>query len=219
MLSVSRSKSPGKPRAASKRGAYHHGDLRRALVQAGQEILAEQGVDGLSLREVARRAQVSQAAPYHHFADKAALVGAIVEEGFAGFRQALLASADEIGGGALQRFTGMGLAYVRFAVDNPALFRLLFRPELRGRIKEGAAAEAIEQAELGAYQVLLDAAQAAIDEGSVRGLSAEDVALSAWSMVHGLATLIVDGPAYVGGRPPDEMARIVLFALGAGFAG
>ena len=216
---MSRSKSPGDRRPASGRGTYHHGDLRRALVEAGQEILAERGVDGLSLREVARRAQVSQAAPYHHFADKAALVGAIVEEGFARFRHELLVSADQIGGGALQRFTGMGLAYVRFAVDNPALFRLLFRPELRGRIDEGPAAAAIEQAELGAYQVLLDAAQAAIDEGSVRGLSAEDVALSAWSMVHGLATLIVDGPADIGRRPPEEMARAVLFALGAGFAG
>ena len=86
----------------------------------------------LTLREVARRAKVSQAAPYHHFADKADLVSAIAQQGFEDFAGALRAGAETVGGSALQRLTGMGLAYVRFAVANPALFRLLFRPKLRG---------------------------------------------------------------------------------------
>jgi AcrR family transcriptional regulator len=102
-------------------------------------------VDALTLREVARRAKVSQAAPYHHFADKAELVSAIVQRGFEDFAGALRAGADAVGGSALQRLTGMGLAYVRFAVSNPDLFPLLFRPELRGGTREGAAAEAMER--------------------------------------------------------------------------
>src|SRR5204863_112054 len=83
------------------------------------------------------------------------------------------------GGGALQRLTGMGLAYVRFAVANPNLFRLLFRPELRGGMRDGPAAEAMARAGSAAYQVFLDAVTAALEEGSVQGPT-EDVALAAW---------------------------------------
>src|SRR5437867_3059422 len=98
---MSRSRSTAPPT----RERYHHGDLRRSLIQAGREVLAERGVDALSLREVARRAKVSQAAPYHHFANKADLVSAIAQHGFEDFAGALRAGADAVGGGALQRLT------------------------------------------------------------------------------------------------------------------
>jgi AcrR family transcriptional regulator len=209
---MSRSSSMASP---NRRDRYHHGDLRRSLIQAGLQVLAERGVDALTLREVARRAKVSQAAPYHHFTDKADLVGAITQHGFENFAGALQAGADEVGGGALQRLTGMGLAYVRFAVANPALFRLLFRPELRGGTREEPATEAMERAGSAAYQVFLDAVTAAVQEGSVQG-SVEDVALAALSIVHGLSTLLVDGPIDLRQRPPDTLARVVISALGAG---
>ena len=209
---MSRSSSTASP---NKRDRYHHGDLRRSLIQAGLQVLAERGVDALTLREVARRAKVSQAAPYHHFADKADLVSAIVQHGFEDFAEALRAGADDVGGGALQRLTGMGLAYVRFAVANPNLFRLLFRPELRGGMREGPAAEAMARAGSAAYQVFLDAVTAAVEEGSVQG-STEDVAVAALSIVHGLSTLLVDGPVDLRQRPPDKLARVVIAALGAG---
>jgi AcrR family transcriptional regulator len=209
---MSRSSSSGSPR---KRDGYHHGDLRRALVEAGREVLAESGVDALSLREVARRANVSQAAPYHHFADKAELIGAIVEHGFEDFAAALRAGADATGDSALQRLTGIGLAYVRFAVANPDLFRLLFRPELRGGGPGGAAADAIEKAASASYHFFLDSVEAAVQEGSVQG-SVDDVAVAALSAVHGLSTLILDGPVDIGPRSPEKLARVVLFALGAG---
>jgi hypothetical protein len=109
----------------------------------------------------------------------------------------------------------MGLAYVRFAVANPALFRLLFRPELRGRTREEPAAEAMERAGSAAYQVFLDAVRATVEEGSVQG-SVEDVAVAALSIVHGLATLLVDGPVDLRQRPPDKLARVVISALGSG---
>jgi AcrR family transcriptional regulator len=209
---MSRSSSTASP---NKRDRYHHGDLRRSLIQAGLQVLAERGVDALTLREVARRAKVSQAAPYHHFADKADLVSAIVQHGFEDFAEALGAGADDVGGGALQRLSGMGLAYVRFAVANPELFRLLFRPELRGRTREAPPTQALERAGAAAYQIFLDAVGAAVEEGSVQG-SVEDVAVAALSGVHGLSTLLVDGPIDLRQRPPDTLARVVIAALGAG---
>ncbi len=204
----------GSAASSPKRDGYHHGDLRRSLIEAGREILAERGVEALSLREVARRAKVSQAAPYHHFADKADLVSAIVQGGFEEFAAALRAGADTPGGSGLQRLTGMGLAYVRFAVSKPDLFRLLFRPELRGGTREGAAA-AMQRAGSAAYQIFLDAVTAAVEEGSVQG-SVDDVAVAALSVVHGLSTLLVDGPVDLSQRSPDKLARIVLYALGTG---
>jgi AcrR family transcriptional regulator len=209
---MSRSRSSASP---NKRHRYHHGDLRRSLIQAGLQILAERGVDALTLREVARRAEVSQAAPYHHFAGKADLVSAIAQHGFEDFAGALRAGADAVGGGALQRLSGMGLAYVRFAVANPELFRLLFRPELRDGTREGPEAEAMARAGSAAYQVFLDAVGAAVAEGSVQG-SVEDVAVAALSVVHGLSTLLVDGPVDLRQRPPDQLARVVISARGGG---
>ena len=108
----------------------------------------------------------------------------------------------------------MGLAYVRFAVAHPNLFRLLFRPELRSGTR-AAGAEAMERAASAAYQVFLDAVTAAVEEGSVQG-SVEDVAVAALSTVHGLATLLVDGPVDLRQRPPDTLARVVVSALGTG---
>ena len=203
------------PTTPPTRDRYHHGDLRRSLLQAGRQILADQGVDALTLREVARRAQVSQAAPYHHFNGKADLVSAIAQHGFQDFAAALRAGAAAAGGGALQRLTGMGLAYVQFAVANPNLFRLLFRPELRRPTPQGPAAEAMTQAGSAAYQVLLDAVTAAIEEGSVQG-SVEDVAVASLSIVHGLSTLLVDGPVDLSQRAPDTLARVVVSGLGVG---
>jgi AcrR family transcriptional regulator len=197
-----------------KQDTYHHGDLRRALIDAGRAVLAERGVDGLSLREVARRAHVSQAAPYHHFADKAELVTAVVEVGFADFTAALRAAAGEAGDSALARLMAMGLAYVRFALSQPAVFRLMFRPELRD-VGSSSAAAAMQAAGLTSYDVFRDAVAAAIEEGSIQG-TVDDVALAAWSIVHGLATILVDGPIDMSRRSPDELAQVVLLALGAG---
>jgi AcrR family transcriptional regulator len=211
---MSRSHSVARP---AKRDGYHHGDLRNALVGAGRELLSERGVDGLSLREVARRAQVSQAAPYHHFADKAELVSAIVQRGFEDFAAALRAAAGEAGESALARLMAMGQAYVRFAVGQPQVFRLMFRPELR-EVAAGPAAAAMSRAGEDSYEVFRTAVRAAVAEGSVRG-EVDDVAIAAWSIVHGLATLVVDGPVDFGGRSVDDLTGVVLLAIGGGIAG
>ena len=190
---------------------YHHGDLTRALLDAGIEVLGERGIDGLSLREVARRAGVSQAAPYHHFADKGALLSAIAAKGYVELAAALRTGADEAGGNALQRFQGMGIAYVRFAVEHPAMFRLLFRPEMLA-----TASPAGTVAATATFRELEQAVAAAIAEGSVAG-SQDEVALAAWCAVHGVATLFLDGPLGDGERPWQEIANIVTVILGLGF--
>src|SRR5215472_9845213 len=214
MWTMSRSKLAGPQQRGD---GYHHGDLRRALIQAGRQILAEGGVESLSLREVARRAKVSHAAPYHHFDDKADLIAAIVLSGLEDFSHSLRVDPSP-DSNALQRMTEMGLAYVRFAIANPQLFRLLMRPELWGEASRGPASQAMEKAMSATYEMLRETVKAAVDEGSVRG-SADDVSIAALSAVHGLSTLLLDGPVDLSGRSPEKLARAVIRSLGTGIMG
>lgn len=104
---------------------YHHGDLQRALVEAGRRLLERDGVANLSLRAVAREAGVSAAAPYHHFKDRAALLSAIAHEGNVALHAAMREAVDDSEPGK-PRIVAVGVAYVSFAVANPALYRLMF---------------------------------------------------------------------------------------------
>src|SRR5947207_2091303 len=102
--------------------SYHHGNLRRAVLDAAIGAIEESGPAGWSLRELARRAGVSHAAPAHHFGDKTGLLTAIAVEGYTLFADTLERTADD--------FLDTGLAYVRFAIDHKAYFEVMFRPEL-----------------------------------------------------------------------------------------
>lgn len=104
---------------------YHHGDLRRALIEAGRGLLEREGIAALSLRAVAREAGVSAAAPYHHFKDRAALLAAIAHEGNVTMHAEMRAAFDDSAPGK-PRVIAVGVAYVSFAVANPALYRLMF---------------------------------------------------------------------------------------------
>lgn len=188
---VSSRKRPAPPsrRGAPQSDGYHHGDLRRALLDAAADLVAERGVEGLTLREVARRAGVSHAAPYHHFADLSAMVTALAVESLARLRDEQRATAAAHVS-APERIRALGVAYVRFALADPARFRLMWRPELRGD------SEPTQVDDVGAesYEPLLQAiaegqASRELVEGDTAGL-----ALGAWSAVHGLAVLMVDGP-------------------------
>ena len=118
------SEKPRRKRAAS----YHHGDLRDALMRAARTILEKDGLAELSLRGVARAVGVSPAAPYHHFADKHALLTAVATQGFAALRSEMITRmAKETD--PVARLDASGVGYVVFAVDNPALFRLMFGGE------------------------------------------------------------------------------------------
>lgn len=173
---------------------YHHGDLRDALVASAAEILEEQGLAQLSLREAARRAGVSHNAPYRHFPDREALLAAVAAEGFSLLGKALEKSAGK----------EMGDAYVRFALEHPQIFRLMFGgllthekyPELRAAAGQ-------------AYGALLDLFRRQMDEKQ-----AAFAAAAAWSLVHGLSHLILDGhfaEAQRGGR--EAFVRRVLGAV------
>src|SRR5919205_4393672 len=109
---------------------YHHGNLRRALIDTALAMVTEEGAWNFTLREVARRAGVSHAAPYNHFEDKAALLAEVAALGFESLRQTLEAAARGRPRSARQAFAGIGAAYVRFGVEQPAHYRLMFGAEL-----------------------------------------------------------------------------------------
>jgi AcrR family transcriptional regulator len=159
-------------------GRYHHGDLRRALLEAGMDVLEAEGSAGLGLRELARLVGVSPAAPYRHFDSKTSLLEALAVSGYRDFALAVEAAAQSAA--PEQRLNAMGRAYVRFALDHGNLFRLMFSPELKRD----------------ARPTLRMAADAAF--ASLRGVTSGQrdgriAALKAWSQVHGLAVLLLDG--------------------------
>lgn len=178
---------------ATKPGPYHHGQLREVLLDAALELARERGLHGVSIREVARQAGVSHAAPYHHFADKAALVTALALRGFEQLAERLQAAADAAGGDDLDRLRAAGVAYVQFALSEPAAFRLMFRPELRDEEGMKRPSAALIEAGKSAYDVLLKLIAAGQASGRIRSGPPAELALTAWSTTHGLATLLLDG--------------------------
>lgn len=175
---------------------YHHGDLKNALIGAGLALLASEGVDRLTLRAVARRAGVSHTAPYRHFANKAALLAAIAEDGFAQLTatldvalgtgdQATVISATR---SATGRIVAGGLAYVQFAQQNPAIFRLMFSYMVGDRSHYPTLYLAAKHS----FNTLLAAIVAGQGQGEFVAGSADVLTMSLWAMVHGLATLVID---------------------------
>lgn len=179
---AARKKTSSQPKAR-----YHHGDLRRALIDASLALISEEGFNALTLREVARRAGVTHAAPYRHFADKEALLAAVAEEGFRAMAAAMrerMAGVSE----PAERLLACGVAYVLFAVQHPSHFRVMFgphftRPELHAEMSsEGNNSFGL------LVQCLTEGQQA----GVLRPGNTLELALEAWSLVHGLSSLLVD---------------------------
>lgn len=172
------------------RGRYHHGDLQRALIAAAEAILAERGLEGFTLREAARQAGVSAAAPAHHFGSAAGLLTAVAVQGFDLLARYLREGTAEGGDDPAARLRGQGMGYVRFAQAHPALFQLMFR---RGAVQRDD--EKLHQAGQGTFGLLEDAVRAY--RGIAPGLPLDQAAtitvMAAWSTVHGFAHLALEG--------------------------
>jgi len=169
------------------KAAYHHGDLPHALIEAAQRLIESGGSARLTLREAAQAAGVSVAAPYRHFADREALLAAVLAQGFRELAQrtdhARRAAPD-----AMASLLAVGLAYVRFAADRPAIYRLMFGPEC-----DKAAHADLMAAGHEALAVLVDAVVACKSAGLIGDADVQQVALAGWAMSHGLASLHADG--------------------------
>ncbi|WP_425471499.1 TetR/AcrR family transcriptional regulator [Streptomyces griseorubiginosus] len=178
---------------------YHHGDLRRAILGAALDVIAAEGPAALSLRDLARRAGVSHAAPAHHFKDRTGLLTAIAAEGFGLLAAALKEAAD---------LKDAGVRYVRFAREHPAHFQVMFAPGfLRADDLELTTGRALAT----------DALRSAVSGVRAEdfGIDARLAGVAAWSLAHGFATLLLshnlDGP--VGDKDPEEVFRTLATTL------
>ncbi|MFD7668790.1 TetR/AcrR family transcriptional regulator [Streptomyces sp. NPDC059788] len=184
-------------------GAYHHGDLRAACLRAARELLEEDGSAGLSLRAVARRAGVSATAPYRHYADRDALVSAVAAQGYRELAGRLAtahpspATADDL--------ATVAVAYVRFALDHPAMFRVMFaEPCDPGNEERATATAAIWEYVRGIVRTTFPGADPAA------------LSTAVWALVHGLAFLHLDGKLDT--ATPEAVAGQVRAAVHALFA-
>lgn len=161
---------------------HHHGDLRNALIDAGVAILAEDGLDGLTLRKCAARAGVSHAAPSHHFDGVAGLRAAITEEGFRIFRNYMLDARNRAGDNPHERLKAICRGYLFFAVENPALFELIFGIKAMQHQRD-----LMPESPDAAYLVLRETCAPFVPEGADPLVTEAQV----WSLIHGFCTLYV----------------------------
>ena len=194
------------------RRAYHHGNLRRALLDEALATIRAEGVDALTLRGIGARLGVSRTAMYRHFTDKRALLAAVATEGFRTLRQQLLAAWEQ-GGRGLAAFESMGAAYVRFAVTNPSHYRIMFG----GFVDPKACDPELATEAAGAFHALVDALVSLQQAAVVRTESALTMARFVWAVVHGVAMLGIDNqlpePAAV-----QELTRYAIDRLRTGIA-
>lgn len=199
--------------------SYHHGDLPAALLQATAAAIADRGVAALSLREVARRAGVSHAAPAHHFGDKAGLLTALAVQGFEAFGDALRGARDEAGDDPARQFTATGHAYVRFAIAHPAHFEVMFQPALHRR--DDPALRAASAAAFGQLEQVVDGARGPgappeRPRGTGSRLPTEQAeAIRAWALAHGLAKLCLEGALPQADSGPWQLDQLLDAVFGS----
>lgn len=189
------------------RKTYHHGDLRAALITAGMDVLRRQGIDAVTLRTVVRKAGVSPAAAYRHFANAADLLAAIAEQGFAALGAAMVAALTDSSLAALSPLERIGQGYLKFVESHPDHFRLIFSP----RIPAEARTPALAAASCASFEVLIQAIEESRKLGHVdSSLPTPLIAAAAHSFIHGLAILLLDehlDPKQLGFANATELAR------------
>ncbi|MBX2812082.1 MAG: TetR/AcrR family transcriptional regulator [Myxococcales bacterium] len=162
------------------RDRYHHGALRTALLSAAVTLIEERGVHRLSLRECARRAGVSHAAPYRHFADKDALLMAIAQQGFDWLHKSGITAMDQLED-PRDRLDAYGVAYVRFAIEHPVHLRVMFTQQFE-------VPDELEYPGAPAFELLRETAAAVVGPDHDPLIAAA----AAWSLPHGLSLLVLD---------------------------
>jgi AcrR family transcriptional regulator len=190
---------PRRPRAKSPppRG------LRDTLIAVAGALVARKGPQGFSLREVARRARVSEAAPYWHFVDREALLAAVAERGFQEMAKGMLeVLARE--SGPRERLRALGVGYVRFALAHPAYLRVMFGSEVPDKGAHPALAEAGDRT----FRLLVEGIRDAQAAGHVRSGDPVELAVAAWALVHGLAALLIEGRLQDHARSAKEAERL-----------
>ncbi|MCD2185412.1 TetR/AcrR family transcriptional regulator [Rhizobium sp. GN54] len=167
---------------------YHHGDLRQAVIETAMTMLREGSGSGFKLREVARRAGVSHAAPYKHFADKAALLAEIALIGFDSLRERIIAAQERFSNDIPSALLATSKAYIAFGQENPDLYRLMFGAKI------GAAEDVhLDQRALGVFEIVIDLLERGQAAGSIRTRPARGQAAACWAQLHGITMLMLDG--------------------------
>ena len=193
------------------RDRYHHGDLRRALLDEALRTIQQDGVDALTLRTIGVRLGVSRTALYRHFTDKRALLSSVATEGFRLLTERLL-NAWKAGG--IRGFNAMGVAYIRFAMGNPSHYRVMFG----GFVDDGPRDDDLMRESTAAFQALVDAILALQQEGAVRKDDALQLAQFIWAVVHGVSMLIIDGRLAHHRAPIDDLIQFAVERINTGVA-
>lgn len=192
---------------------YHHGDLRRALVDTAAAMLREEDGWQFTLREVARRAGVSHGAPYKHFPDKGALLAELAAQGFDQLRETLVAATTPRPPSQGTAILDAARTYVRFGVDNPSLYRLMF-----GAVARDAGSVHLGERAMAAFGILVSLIEQGQDEGLFRRRAVAGQVAACWGLVHGLTMLAIDGlllPEKVGTDPIEGALATMLEGLKA----
>lgn len=195
---------------ASKQGNYHHGDLRRAVIDTALQLIAEQGIASLTLREIANRIGVSRMAPYRHFENKALLLAVLAQEGFEKMYLYLQSAPLRASADPLERLQAIGVSYIFYAVENPVHYRVMFDPALSNRtLYPFLYQTAVKNFEC-LVQVLVECQQAEL----IRAGDPKELAQIHWSLVHGLSMLTIDRQfATMGHAPIAELANSAVTTL------
>ena len=193
------------------RDRYHHGDLRRALLDEALRTIQQDGVDALTLRTIGVRLGVSRTALYRHFTDKRALLSSVATEGFRLLTERLL---DAWKTGGVRGFNAMGVAYIRFAMANPAHYRVMFG----GFVHNGARDEDLMRDSTAAFQALVAAIVALQREGVVRKDDPLQLAQFIWAAVHGVSMLIIDGQFAHQQPKIDDLIQFAVERINTGVA-
>lgn len=190
------------------RSTYHHGDLRNALLAAGADAAREIGAEQLSLREVARRAGVSHAAAYNHFADKKDLLRGLAIRAFEDLAVELRRAGEHETGG----LDDLAVAYLRFAMSRPAEFRFMFQ---RSLCMPDGVPDPLEEASRAAEHALVEKIVRLQAGGRLRAGDPAAVALVVWSQVHGITTIVLETPAFksIARRDAEGLVRQTVQAL------